>query len=142
MAGYAGGQENISVRSSRTYLQWKMSLRRELCSHISVLGKWKSVFIRRYFMWLVYVNFLSSLCVNVYIIIRGFPAQWLPMQGKCRFDPWVGKIPWRRKWQPTPVFLPGKFPGQRSLVGYYSSRGHKESDMTEWLSMSMIHYHT
>ena len=34
-----------------------------------------------------------------------------------RFDPWVRKIPWRRKWQPTPVFLPGKSHGQRSLVG-------------------------
>ena len=40
-------------------------------------------------------------------------------QGRRRsFDPWVGKIAWRRKWQPTPVFLPGKFHGQRSLVGY------------------------
>ena len=35
-----------------------------------------------------------------------------------RFDPWVGKIPWRRKWQPTLVFLPGKSHGQRSLTGY------------------------
>ena len=35
-----------------------------------------------------------------------------------RFDPWVRKIPWSRKWQSTPVFLPGKFHGQRSLVGY------------------------
>ena len=34
------------------------------------------------------------------------------------FDPWVRKVPWRRKWQPTPVFLPGKPHGQRSLVGY------------------------
>ena len=34
------------------------------------------------------------------------------------FDPWVGKIPWRRKWQPTLVFLPGKSQGQRSLAGY------------------------
>ena len=33
-------------------------------------------------------------------------------------DPWIRKIPWRRKWQPTPVFLPGKFYGQGSLVGY------------------------
>jgi len=33
------------------------------------------------------------------------------------FDPWVGKIPWRRKWQRTPVFLLGKFDGQRSLAG-------------------------
>ena len=35
-----------------------------------------------------------------------------------QFDPWIGKIPWRRKWQPTPVFLPEKFHGQRNLVGY------------------------
>ena len=41
-----------------------------------------------------------------------------------RFDPWVGKIPWRRKWQPTPVFLPGEFHRQRSLVGY-SPRDHR-----------------
>ena len=34
------------------------------------------------------------------------------------FDPWVGKIPWRGKWQPSPVFLPGESDGQRSLVGY------------------------
>ena len=37
---------------------------------------------------------------------------------RCRFDPWVRKIPRRRKWQPTPVFLPGKFLEQRSLAGY------------------------
>ena len=36
---------------------------------------------------------------------------------RCGFDSWVGKMPWRRKWQPTPVFLPGKCHGQRSLVG-------------------------
>ena len=40
--------------------------------------------------------------------------------GKIRFDPWVGKIPWSRKRQPTPVFLPGEFNGQKSLVGYSS----------------------
>ena len=46
------------------------------------------------------------------------------------FDHWVRKIPWRRKWQPTPVFLPRESHGQRSLVGY-SPWGCKESDMTE-----------
>ena len=45
------------------------------------------------------------------------------------FNPWVGKIPWGRKWQPTPVFLPGKSHGQRSLAGS-SPRGHRESDTT------------
>ena len=49
--------------------------------------------------------------------------------GKCGFDPWVGKIPWRRKQQPTPVFLPGESHGQRSLMDY-SPWGCKESDMT------------
>ena len=46
--------------------------------------------------------------------------------------PWVGKIPWRRKWQPTLIFLPGKFHGQRSLAGY-NPWGGKELDMTELL---------
>ena len=46
------------------------------------------------------------------------------------FDPWVRKIPWRRKWQPTPVFLPGDSHGWKSLEGY-SPQGHKELDTTE-----------
>ena len=46
------------------------------------------------------------------------------------FDPWVEKIPWKGKWHPTPVFLPGKLNGQRSLMGY-SSWGLKESEMTQ-----------
>ena len=45
------------------------------------------------------------------------------------FDPWVGKIPWRRKWLPTPVFLPGQCHVQRNLAGC-SPWGPKESDMT------------
>ena len=49
------------------------------------------------------------------------------------FNPWVGKISWSRKWQPIPVFLPGKFHGQKSLVGY-SPWGHKDLDTTEWAS--------
>ena len=47
------------------------------------------------------------------------------------FDPWVGKISWRREWRPTPGLLPGESHGQRSLMGS-SPRGCKESDMTEW----------
>ena len=47
---------------------------------------------------------------------------------RCRFDPWVRKIPWSRKWQPIPVFLPGEFHRQRSLAGY-SLWGRKESNM-------------
>ena len=47
----------------------------------------------------------------------------------CGFNRWVGKIPWRRKWQPSPVFLPEKSHGQRSLMGY-SPWGCKELDTT------------
>ena len=50
--------------------------------------------------------------------------------GKCGLDLWVRKTPWRRKWQPTPVLLPGKSHGQRSLEGC-SPWSHKESGMTE-----------
>ena len=49
---------------------------------------------------------------------------------RCRFDPWVGKIPWRRASQPTPAFLPRESHGQRSLV-VYSPWGRKQSDTTE-----------
>ena len=53
------------------------------------------------------------------------------------FDPSVGKIPWRKKWQPTPVLLPGESHGGRSLVDY-SPWGCKESDTTERLHLSDI----
>ena len=49
---------------------------------------------------------------------------------RCRFNAWIGMIPWRRNWQPTPVFLLGKSQGQRDLVGY-NPWGDKESDMSE-----------
>ena len=55
---------------------------------------------------------------------------------QCRrrgFDPWVGKTTWRRKWQLTPIFLPGESHGQRSLAGY-SPWDRKESDTTEQLN--------
>ena len=54
---------------------------------------------------------------------------------RCGFDPWIGKIPRGREWQPTPVFLPGESHGQRSLAGY-NPCGPKELDMTEDLARS------
>ena len=65
-------------------------------------------------------------------MVKNLPAMqdiWL----RSRFDPWVGKIPWGREWQPTLVVLPGEFHEERSLVGY-SPWGHKESDTTERLT--------
>ena len=52
------------------------------------------------------------------------------MRQEMRVNPGIRKIPWRRAWQPTPLFLPGNFHEQRSLVGY-SPWVHKESDMTK-----------
>ena len=70
------------------------------------------------------------------MIFRIWPSR-IPFSGgsngKYRrpgFDPWVGKIFWRRSWQPTPVFLPRESHGQRSLQGC-SPWGRKESDTTE-----------
>ena len=71
---------------------------------------------------------------------KGFPCGSDGKASACNegvwgsgFDPWVGKIPWRRKWQATPVLLPGKFHGWRSLVGY-SPWCRKELDTTERLN--------
>ena len=58
-----------------------------------------------------------------------------PAMQDTRFDPWVRKIPWRKKWLPTPGFLPGDFHGQRSLVGY-SPWSRKKLDTTERLTLS------
>ena len=53
---------------------------------------------------------------QVVLAVKNLPA--VQETRRLQFDPWVGKIPWRRKWQPATVFLPGEFHGQRSLVGY------------------------
>jgi len=79
----------------------------------------------------------GSLHLNKSLALLGasFVAQSVKICLQCRraeFDPWVGKIPWRRKWQPTPVSLPGKSHGQRSLV-CYSPWGCKELGTTEQL---------
>ena len=65
-------------------------------------------------------------------MVKNLPAVLRP-----GFDPWVGKIPWRREWLPTPVLLPGEFRGQRSLAGF-SPWDHKESDMTKQPSLLFL----
>ena len=64
-------------------------------------------------------------------VVKNLPAT-LETQGPG-FNPWVGKIPWRREWQPTPVFLPGKSHGQRSLMDY-NPWDHKNLDTIEHLT--------
>ena len=82
-----------------------------------------------------------TLSSALYLPCRGFPGGTSGKEPACqcrrhkrrKFDPWIRKIPWRRKWQPTPAFLPEKFHGQRSLASC-SPWGRKESDVTEQLS--------
>ena len=64
-------------------------------------------------------------------VVKNLPARAGDL--RCGFDPWVRKIPWRRAWQSTLGFLPGKANEHRSLAGY-SPWGRKESDMTEGLT--------
>ena len=83
---------------------------------------------------------VMSVCRLIYNSLHpslGFPfglaVKTLPAMQEVGFNFWVEKIPQRRAWQPTPVFLPGESHAQRSLVGY-SPWGHKESDTTEQLN--------
>ena len=63
--------------------------------------------------------------IYIYILPRWLSYKEAACQCRgCGFDPWVKKIPWRRKWQPTTVFLPEKSHAQRNLVGY-SPLGHR-----------------
>ena len=82
----------------------------------------------------------SCSCFILLISLLDFPGgsdgkAFSPQCSRPGFNPWVGKISWRRTWQLTPVFLPGKSHGWRNLVGY-STCCHKESDMTE-----QLHFH-
>ena len=85
----------------------------------------------------VYINYQSSIhsfCKQLVGIPRWLSGKEFTCQcrkhQRCRLNPWVRKIPCRRKWQSTPGFLPGESHGQRSLLGY----SHKKRDMTEQLS--------
>ena len=86
--------------------------------------------------YLLYLYYIFRIAIPM--SLRGLP-RWLSGNEsachckRCRFDPWVKNIPWRSKWQPILVFLPGKSHRQRSLAGY-SPWDSKESDMIERLN--------
>ena len=93
------------------------------------------------YSYLCFHIYLHLLCMYVgnpisYYAIWASPMALQVKNLQCRscrsqgFDLWVSKIPWRRKWQPTPVFLPGESHGQRRLAGY-NPWGREESDTTE-----------
>ena len=79
-------------------------------NHMSVNSKWTNKF---------YVYIETSLVGQTVKRLPTMRETWVRSLGSIPgFDPWVGKILWRRKWQPTPVLLPGKSHGWKSLVGY------------------------
>ena len=101
------------------------------------------LFILLYNFLLKYSSFTMCKCTSKWFsctyIYKGFPGGTVAKKKstcQCRryqrlgFVPWVRKIPWRRKWQPSPVFLPGKFHGQKILAGY-SPWGRKELNIAE-----------
>ena len=103
---------------------------------LAKLSKHKS--LKLFSLYFIFNNSMNCEIATGYLHKWGFPGGASGKQPNCQcrrrwLDPWVRKIPWKREWQPTPVFLPGKFHGQRSLVGY-SPWGHKELGMTEQLS--------
>ena len=75
------------------------------------------------------------------LVIQGILKSFLQHHNLKASILWCLAFFWKRKWQPTPVFLPGKFHGQRNLVGY-SPRGHKESGTTEHISSSLLYGRT
>ena len=81
---------------------------------------------------LVYIRQMNNKAVPAASLVPQLLRICLPRR-RPGFDPWVGKIPWRRAWPPTPVFLPGNPYGQRSLTGY-SPQGLKELNTTQRLS--------
>ena len=78
----------------------------------------------------------DAVCVCVCVCVSRLNCQCSRWK-RCGFDPWVGKIPWRRAWQPIPVFFPGESHGQRSLVGYTV---HEVAKSQIWLSELSIIY--
>ena len=92
-------------------------------------------------------HIISQIFWAQHAILMGFPGGAIGKESacqcrrhkKCRSDLWIKKIPWKRAWQPTPVFAPGEFHEQRSLVDY-SLYGHKQLDTTE--ATAHTHTHT
>ena len=81
-------------------------------------------------LWVFRINIIGPWTSSQVALVVRNPSSSARRHKRHRLNSWVGKIPWRRAWQPIPVFLPGESHGQRSLMGY-SLRGWKEADMTE-----------
>ena len=126
----------MSVKSSSSLLQYP-----SIISHEKYIG-WISNQNGTFSIWTSVLCSLFCFCVFSDISVGYWRLPWwlrwqriCLQRRRCGFNPWVRKIPWRREWLPTQVFLPGKSHTQRSLEGY-SPWGCKESDTAERLTLS------
>ena len=115
------------------YLSYKIQVRSTSSKNLPELlrqMKYLSSLLLKHFIDLfIYCFIFLTRASQVVLVVTNLPPM-LEIHKRCRFNPWVKKVPWRKAWQPTPVFLPGESQGQSSLEGY-SPQGCKESDMTE-----------
>ena len=134
---FTSGGQSMGASVSASVLPTNTTSSSSMASPTSCCGK--IYIIYTYKLHTIYVC-VYNICVCVYTYICVcyvyFSCGSDGKESTCnvwdppRFSPWVGKIPWRRKWLPTPVFLPREFQGQKSLAGC-SPWGHKELGMTE-----------
>ena len=113
-------------------LGWDLFVSVCVCMYVCV-----NVYAEKWSKFLLFYKIVQSARTIKWKLLRRFSGK----ESSCpcrrcrrhRFDPWIGKIPWKRKWQPSPVFLPGKSHRQRILKDY-SLWVHKELDTTEHVS--------
>ena len=150
-------QQAIGASGNKCCLNWLKGQ-----SRFSVFYPWWPTECFHQRRWKIYKHDLGWMIMNLILELVGlgywpkeakiggkYKGVWafqvvLVVKNPCRrhkkfgFDPWVGKIPWRKACQPTPVFLPGQSHGQRSLAGY-SAWSCRESDTTEATQHACMH---
>ena len=133
----------ISMESCAKFLSWEVSgchsselLYLQCFLRLFVIHLWRVTFSSENLVISTFEPNFSSRNSAGRSVVKKLPANARRYK-RGGFDPCVGKIPWRNKWQRTPVFLPGESPGQRGLADY-SPWGRKESDTTERLSFQFV----
>ena len=136
LRGFRMEKNRILAPDSRDVIRGMISLSPDSC--IFPYKERTNIFEMSVFLWLTIMFACSTIWLHLLLFLAKTPIYlglpwWLSGKEsiyqcrRCKFYPWVEKIPWRRKWLPTPVFLLGESHGQRSLAGY-SPWGYKESD--------------
>ena len=107
-------------------------------SSVSVIRGVSSAYLRLYFSWQSWFQlvFHPTWHFTWMVLVVKESSFQRRRHKRCGLHPWIRKIPWKRKWQPTPIFLPGKFHEQRSLVGY-SPWGCKELGTVEYSAQKL-----